>query len=45
MTFYMASKHRLVIYVLKYKSQFIVSIAVEVLQPETEIFHAMIHVF
>jgi hypothetical protein len=45
MTFYMASKHRLVNYVLTYKSQFIVPIAVEDLQPEAEIFQAMIHVF
>jgi hypothetical protein len=41
----MASKHRLVICVLMYKSQFIVPVAVKGLQPEAGTFQAMIHVF
>jgi hypothetical protein len=41
----MASKHRFVIYVLKFKLQFIMSIVLEYFQPEAEIFQAMIHVF
>jgi hypothetical protein len=40
----MISKHRFVIYVLKYKSQLVTPIALEFFQPEAEIFEAMIRV-
>jgi hypothetical protein len=45
MTFYKASKGRLVIYVLKGKLQFIMPIVLEYSQPEAKIFQSIIHVF